>query len=122
MCQTSLKGVLKGNYSLDFKETVMDSSILPCFVYGNQTWTFTETVKSKRESEVPESNGANRNGNGQAILQVVQIKHGPLKPPAGWDLQEKGMAQMESSGGGHCPKGVHTADYEVIEITIANVD
>lgn len=41
------KEVLKGNYDLEMKKTVMDTCILPCLTYGSQTWTFTEKIKNK---------------------------------------------------------------------------
>lgn len=41
------KEILKGNYSLNIKKTIMDSSILPSLTYASQTWVYTEKVKNK---------------------------------------------------------------------------
>ncbi|CAH2090098.1 unnamed protein product [Euphydryas editha] len=45
----SLKEILKGNYSLHMKKIVMDTSIMPCLLYGCQTWVFTKEIKQKIE-------------------------------------------------------------------------
>lgn len=44
------KEILKGNYSLNIKKTIMDSCILPSLTYASQTWVFTEKVKNKISS------------------------------------------------------------------------
>lgn len=41
----SLKEVLKGNYSQHLKKVVFDTCLLPCLLYGCQTWIFTNKVK-----------------------------------------------------------------------------
>lgn len=41
------KEILKGNYNMDMKRTVMETCILPCLTYGSQTWTFTKNIKNK---------------------------------------------------------------------------
>lgn len=43
----SLKEILKGNYSLQMKKIVMDTCIMPCLLYGCQTWVFTKNIKQK---------------------------------------------------------------------------
>lgn len=43
----ALKEILKGNYSLHMKKTVYDTCLLPCLLYGCQTWIFTSRVKQK---------------------------------------------------------------------------
>lgn len=43
----SLKEVLKGNYNLHMKKVVMDTCLLPCLLYGCQTWVFTKKVQQK---------------------------------------------------------------------------
>lgn len=43
----SLKEILKGNYSLKMKRIVMDTCLLPCLLYGCQTWVFTNKIKQK---------------------------------------------------------------------------
>nr|XP_026493394.1 uncharacterized protein LOC113398718 [Vanessa tameamea] len=41
----SLKEILKGDYSINLKKTVLDTCILPSLLYGCQTWIFTTTAK-----------------------------------------------------------------------------
>ncbi|CAH2088198.1 unnamed protein product [Euphydryas editha] len=41
------KEILKGNYDLDMKKTIMDTCILPCLTYGAQTWIFTNNISNK---------------------------------------------------------------------------
>ena len=41
------KEILKGNYELRLKKVVFDTCLLPCLLYGCETWTFTNKVKQK---------------------------------------------------------------------------
>lgn len=41
------KEILKGNYDLNLKKTIMDTCILPCLTYGSQTWKFTSKISNK---------------------------------------------------------------------------
>ncbi|XP_023946281.2 LINE-1 reverse transcriptase homolog [Bicyclus anynana] len=41
------KEILKGNYDSNMKKTIMDTCILPCLIYGSQTWTFTNKISNK---------------------------------------------------------------------------
>ena len=43
----SLKEILKGNYDLSMKKIVLDTCLLPCLLYGCQTWAYTKKVKQK---------------------------------------------------------------------------
>ncbi|XP_037872508.1 uncharacterized protein LOC119629720 [Bombyx mori] len=43
----SLKEIMKGDYPLHLKKTVMDTCILPTLTYGCQSWTFNTTIKTK---------------------------------------------------------------------------
>ncbi|CAF4752909.1 unnamed protein product [Pieris macdunnoughi] len=46
----ALKEILKGNYSSHMKRTIFDTCLLPCLLYGCQTWTFTNKIKQKIKS------------------------------------------------------------------------
>lgn len=46
----SLKEIMKGDYSLSMKKVVIDTCLLPCLLYGCQTWVFTNKVKHKIRS------------------------------------------------------------------------
>lgn len=41
------KDILKGNYSIELKKTVMETCILPCLTYACQTWVYTNKVRNK---------------------------------------------------------------------------
>lgn len=43
----ALREILKGNYSLHMKRTIFDTCLLPCLLYGCQTWIFTNKIKQK---------------------------------------------------------------------------
>jgi len=43
----ALKEILKGNYSLYLKKTVYETCLLPCLLYGCQTWVFTSKIKQR---------------------------------------------------------------------------
>ena len=46
----SQKEVLKGNYCLNMKKIIMDTTLLPCLLYGSQTWIYTNKAKLKIRS------------------------------------------------------------------------
>lgn len=41
------KEILKGNYDMEIKRTVMDTCILPCLTYACQTWTYTKKIRNR---------------------------------------------------------------------------
>lgn len=43
----SLKEILKGSYSLNMKKIVFETSLLPCLLYGCQTWVFTNKINKR---------------------------------------------------------------------------
>lgn len=43
----SLKEILKGDYSVNLKRIVIDTCLLPCLLYGSQTWIYTNKTKHK---------------------------------------------------------------------------
>lgn len=43
----ALREILKGNYSLHMKRSILDTCLLPCLLYGCQTWIFTNKIKQK---------------------------------------------------------------------------
>lgn len=43
----SYKEILKGKYNMKIKRTVMDTCLLPCLLYGCQTWTYTNKIKQR---------------------------------------------------------------------------
>ncbi|XP_045455664.1 uncharacterized protein LOC123665395 [Melitaea cinxia] len=43
----SLKEILKGDYSINLKKVVLDTCILPCLLYGCQTWIYTTKAKQR---------------------------------------------------------------------------
>lgn len=46
----ALKEILKGDYSLRMKKIIFETCLLPCLLYGCQTWVFTNKTKSKIRS------------------------------------------------------------------------
>lgn len=43
----ALREILKGNYSLHMKRTIFNTCLLPCLLYGCQTWTYTNKIKQQ---------------------------------------------------------------------------
>lgn len=43
----SFREILKGDYSINLKKTVLDTCILPCLLYGCQTWVYTTRAKQR---------------------------------------------------------------------------
>lgn len=43
----SFREILKSDYSINLKKIVIDTCILPCLLYGCQSWIFTEKTKQK---------------------------------------------------------------------------
>lgn len=43
----ALREILKGKYNLHMKRTIFDTCLLPCLLYGCQTWKFTNKIKQK---------------------------------------------------------------------------
>lgn len=41
------KEILKGNFNLSLKKTVVDTCLLPSLLYGCQTWVYTNKIKHK---------------------------------------------------------------------------
>lgn len=41
----SLKEIVKGDYSINLKKMVFDTCLLPCLLYGCQTWAYTNRAK-----------------------------------------------------------------------------